>query len=85
MANLKKIEIPIHIHLNIEDTFNFIDENIPKKYSTEVQALLPEGNKYQADYIRKVKNERINNAVIISYLYVLAKRHFDLKQIQKTN
>lgn len=84
MANLENFEIPIDIHLNIENTFNFIDENIPKKYSSEVQKLLPKDNKYALDYIRKVKNERINNAVIISYLYVVAKKYSDQKSTKQS-
>jgi len=79
MTNLEIFEVPIHIHLNIEETFNFIDANIPKKYTSEVQKLLPKGSKYEQDYIRKVKSERINNAVIISCLYVVAKRNAEPK------
>lgn len=79
MANLENFEIPIDIHSNIEKTFDFIDDNIPTKYSTEVQSLLPKDKKYALDYIRKVKTNRVNNAVIISYLYVVAKKYFDLK------
>ncbi|MCX8533059.1 hypothetical protein [Chryseobacterium luquanense] len=79
MANLEKIEIPIDIHSNIEKTFDFIDDNIPKNYSSEVRSLLPDDKKYALDYIRKVKTNRVNNAVIISYLYIVAKKYFDLK------
>jgi hypothetical protein len=79
MANLENFDVPIHIHLNIDETFDFIDENLPKKYSLQVEKMLPEGNKYPMDYIRKVKNERINNSVIISYLYLVAKKNLDNK------
>ena len=77
MTKVIKFQIPIDIHSNISATFDFIDENLPKKYSSEVYKLLPENKKYRQDYIRKVKNDRINNAVIINYLYVVAKNHHD--------
>lgn len=79
MTNLENFEVPIHIHLNIDETFDFIDENLPQKYSSEIEKMLPEGNKYPMDYIRKVKKERINNSIIISCLYLLAKKNLDSK------
>ncbi|MFC7346013.1 hypothetical protein ACFQO9_04680 [Chryseobacterium zhengzhouense] len=82
MTNLENFEVPIHIHLNIDETFDFIDANLPQKYSSAIKEMLPEGNTYPMDYIRKVKRERINNAVIISCLYFLAKRHFDNKNLE---
>jgi hypothetical protein len=81
MVKVTKIYIPIDIHSNTDETFDFIDENLPRKYSDEVYNLLPENNKFEKDYIRKVKNDRINNAVIISYLYVVAQRYFESKNI----
>ncbi len=80
MAKVMKIQIPIDIHSNTKETFDFIDQHLPKKYSGEVYKLLPENSKYEPDYIRKVKNDRINNAVIISYLYLVAQRNLESKQ-----
>ena len=84
MANLNKIHVPIDIHSNTNETFDFIDANLPKVYSKLVYDLLPENIKNQQgfmrDYIRKVKKDRINNAVIISYLYLVAQRNLDAKQ-----
>ncbi|WP_123859701.1 hypothetical protein [Chryseobacterium nakagawai] len=74
-----KFSIPIDIHSNINETFDFIDENLPKKYTTEVYELFPDGKKFRKDYIRKVKKDRINNAVIINCLYIVAKNNYDSK------
>lgn len=79
MTKVAKIHIPIDIHLNIDETFDFIDKNLPRLYTGEVYKLLPHDSNIDRDYIRKVKKERINNAVIISYLYVVAKRNLESK------
>lgn len=83
MAKIEKIKVPLDIHLNIDNTFDFIDEHLPTKYAKLVQNSLPDGNKYQTDYIRKVKNDRINNSVIISYLYLIAEENFNRKNSEK--
>lgn len=73
VTNLHKMEIQYDIHSDIEKTFNFIDQNLPQKYSREVWNLLPKSKQYiELDYIRKVKKQRIKNAIIINALYRVA-------------
>lgn len=77
VTNLHKMEIQYDIHSDIENTFTFIDENLPKKYSREVWNMLPKNKRYvELDYIRKVKMNRIKNAVIITALYKVALFYF---------
>ena len=67
------MKIQDDIHSDIENTFNFIDQNLPVKYSREVWNLLPKSKQYiELDYIRKVKKQRIKNAVIVNALYRVA-------------
>ena len=81
MTNLRNMEMPNDIHSDIEKTFNFIDENLPQKYSREAWKILPENKKYiELDYIRKVKKDRIKNAPIITALYRVAQFHKLQKQ-----
>lgn len=80
MTNLKKRNANKDIHLNIAATFDFIDENLPEKYSRQVLNLLPEDKKVDLAYIRTVKCDRIKNETIINALYRVAQWN----KLQKT-
>lgn len=72
MTNLKQIEVPHDIHSNIQATYDFIDQNLPAKYSKQVQNLLPKGSEITLDYIRQTKKARRKNSVIMIALYRVA-------------
>lgn len=70
------------IHLNISQTFEFIDANLPERYSRQVLELLPEDKKVDLAYIRQVKTEHIKNAPIVTALYRIALRNKSQKEKQ---
>ena len=72
MTKLQKIKVSEDIHLNINKTFDFIDDNLPVKYSRQVLNLLPDDKKVDPAYIRTVKKDRIKNALIMTALYRVA-------------
>lgn len=72
MAKLQKIKVPEDIHLNINATFDFINQNLPEKYSRQAWNLLPDDAKVDLAYIRTVKKDRIKNALIMNALYRVA-------------
>lgn len=72
MAKLVKSTTPEDIHLNIEETFKFINENLPEKYARQTLNLLPEDKKVDLAYIRQVKTYKIFNETIINALYRVA-------------
>ncbi|MGV8914345.1 MAG: hypothetical protein ACOH1X_02740 [Kaistella sp.] len=72
MAKIKNINAIKDIHLDIGGTFDYIDANLPEKYSRETLALLPLHKKVDPAYIRIVKKYRIKNEAIINALYRVA-------------
>lgn len=72
MTKLQKIKVSEDIHLNINKTFDFINDNLPEKYSRQVWNLLPKNAKVDLAYIRTVKKNRIKNALIMTALYRVA-------------
>ena len=72
MTKLQKIKVSEDIHLNINTTFDFINDNLPVKYSRQVWNLLPKNAKVDLAYIRTVKKNRIKNALIMTALYRVA-------------
>ena len=72
MTKLQKIRVPEDIHLNINKTFDFINDHLPEKYSRQVWNLLPDNAKVDLAYIRTVKKDRIKNALIMNALYRVA-------------
>lgn len=80
MTNLAQIKVPENIHSNINETYDFIDANLPKNYARDVQNLLPEDGKVSFDYIRRVKLFRIKNAPIMIALYRVAQWNLLQKQ-----
>lgn len=75
MTNLDKIKVPEDIHLNIDETYDFIHKWLPPRYSTEVNKLLDEVDRVDNAYVRQVKKERINNPKIYTALYRIALFH----------
>lgn len=55
MTNLKNNNAIEDIHLNINKTYDYIDEFLPEKYSRQVWNLLPVEAKVDLAYIRTVK------------------------------
>ncbi|MEC5156624.1 hypothetical protein [Chryseobacterium sp. MP_3.2] len=82
MTNLENNKPIEDIHLNIGATFDFIDENLPEKYSREVLDLLPKDKQVDPAYIRIVKKYRIKNEAIINALYRVAQWNKLQKQQQ---
>lgn len=72
MTKVQNIQVPEDIHLNINKTFDFINEYLPVKYSRQVWNLLPDNAKVDLAYIRTVKKDRIKNALIMTALYRVA-------------
>ena len=72
MTNLQNIKVPEDIHSNINQTYAFINEFLPEKYSRQVWNLLPESAKVDLSYIRTVKKDKIKNALIMTALYRVA-------------
>ncbi len=72
MTNLKNNNAIEDIHLNINKTYDYIDEILPEKYSRQVWNLLPKDAKVDLAYIRTVKKDRIKNALIMNALYRVA-------------
>lgn len=80
MTNLENISVPDDIHLDIDKTYDFIEANLPEKYTRQVFNLLPEELKVDLSYIRQVKRERIKNAPIMAALYRVAQFNYLQKQ-----
>ncbi len=72
IEEMKLISVPESVFLDIEKTFDFIDENLPRNYSKQVVDLFESITHIDTSYIRKVKKERILNVRIISALYRIA-------------
>jgi hypothetical protein len=73
------------IHSNIPKTFEFIDNNLPDRYSRRVLELLPDDKKVDLAYIRQVRTERIKNAPIVTALFRVAQQNKALKEKSKKN
>jgi hypothetical protein len=58
MTKVQNIKVPESIHSNINETFDFINENLPERYSKQVWNLLPEEAKVDLAYIRIVKKKQ---------------------------
>lgn len=74
-AKINELDVPESIHLNIKETYDYIDNHLPKNYSREVWNLLPNSSKVDLAYIRTVKKDRIKNAIIMNALYRVAQFH----------
>ncbi|PIE50732.1 MAG: hypothetical protein CSA38_01840 [Flavobacteriales bacterium] len=75
MAKLKKTNEIENIHLNIRETFDFIDTWLPTYYATDTLKLLAEEDKVDKSYIRLVKTKRVKNKKIYTALYKVALQH----------
>ena len=81
MTKVKIIKPPENIHLNINETFDFIMQWLPRNYSAEVNKLLDPKDRVNPAYIRQVKRERIDNKKIILAMYRIAL--FNKAQLEK--
>lgn len=75
IRDVKKIYVPSSVFLNAENTFQFLDDNLPKYYANQVLNILPRNKKVTLDYIRRVKYKKIMNVHILSALYRVAQFH----------
>lgn len=75
IKDVKKIYVPSSVFFELEKTFDFLKDNLPRYYANEVLKILPKNKKVDLAYIRRVKTNRILNVHIISAMYRVAQFH----------
>ena len=81
IEGIKRINVPSAVLLDLDKTFQFLQDNLPRYYAAEAKRLLPKNKKVDIAYIRRVKNQKISNPHIITALYRIAQFH----ALQKKN
>lgn len=81
IKDVRKIYVPSSVFMDLEKTFEFLGDNLPRYYANEVLRLLPKDKKVDIAYIRRVKKNKILNVHIITAMYRVAQFH----SLQKVN
>lgn len=80
IKDVKKIYVPSSVFLDLDKTFEFLADHLPRYYANQVLKILPKDKKVDIAYIRRVKTNKILNVHIITAMYRVAQFH----ALQKT-
>ncbi|WP_152909224.1 hypothetical protein [Chryseobacterium sp. Hurlbut01] len=75
IKDVRKIYVPSSVFMDLDKTFDFLRDNLPRYYANEVVKILPKDKKVDIAYIRRVKSNKIMNVHIITALYRVAQFH----------
>ncbi len=75
IKDVKKIYVPSSVFMDLDVTFEFLKNNLPRYYANQVLKILPKDKKVDIAYIRRVKTYKILNVHIITAMYRVAQFH----------